>query len=209
MNSNPHSGRRCIEWAVASQATPGQSLSGDRDLVATFPDGAMAAVVDGLGHGNEASIAAKAAIDVLAAQASESLIPLVRRCHQALRNTRGAVMTLVSFSAMDDTVTALGIGNVEAVLLRADRSAKPPQEIVLLRGGIVGDQLPALHASLFPVHAGDLLILATDGIRENFWEQVNVADPPQQLADRILARSCRGTDDALVLVIRYRGRFDA
>lgn len=208
MSPNPHSSRRCIEWAVASQATPGQSLSGDRDLVATFPDGAMAAVVDGLGHGSEASIAAKTAVDVLAAQANESLIPLVRRCHQALKSTRGAVMTLVSFSALDGTVTALGIGNVETVLLRADRAAKPPQEIVLLRGGIVGDQLPALHASLFQVHPGDVVILATDGIREDFWEQLNVADPPQQLADRILARSCRGTDDALVLVIRYRGMPD-
>src|SRR4051812_5617932 len=117
MSSNPHRGTRCVEWAVASQATPGQSLSGDRDLVATFPDGAMAAVVDGLGHGSEASIAATMAVDVLAAQATEALIPLVRRCHQALKATRGAVMTLVSFNALDDTVTALGIGNVEAVLL--------------------------------------------------------------------------------------------
>lgn len=169
----------------------------------------MAAVVDGLGHGREAGMAAKAAIDVLAAQASESLIPLVRRCHQALKNTRGAVMTLVSFNAEDDTVTALGIGNVEAVLMRADRTARPAHETVLLRGGIVGDQLPALHASLFPVHVGDVLILATDGIRGDFWTQVNVADPLRQLVDRILARSCRGTDDALVLAIRYRGMLNA
>lgn len=199
---------RCIEWAVASQASPGEMLSGDLHLVATFPDGAMAAVVDGLGHGREAGIAAKAAVDVLAAQASESLIPLVMRCHQALKKTRGAVMTLVSFNAEDDTVTALGIGNVEAVLLRANRDARPSHEMVLLRGGIVGDQLPALHASLFPVYPGDVLILATDGLREDFWVQANTDDSLSQIADRILARSSRGTDDALVLVIRYLGKPD-
>jgi hypothetical protein len=31
------------------------------------------------------------------------------------------------------------------------------------------------------------------------------SDSPQQLADRILERHCKGHDDALVLVVRYLG----
>jgi hypothetical protein len=52
---------------------------------------------------------------------------------------------------------------------------------------------------------GDTLIFATDGIREGFTEGLALSDPPQQLADRILARYTKGTDDALVLVARHAG----
>ena len=63
-------------------------------------------------------------------------------------------------------MTWLGVGNVEGVLIRADTRATPAAESVLLRGGVVGYQLPALQASVVPVSRGDLLILATDGIRK-------------------------------------------
>jgi len=56
-----------------------------------------------------------------------------------------------------------------------------------------------------PVAPGDLLIFATDGIREGFAEGLPTDATPQQLADQILARSGKGTDDALVLVARYAG----
>jgi hypothetical protein len=53
---------------------------------------------------------------------------------------------------------------------------------------------------------GDTLIFATDGVRSDFAsEHLAHDDPPQQLADRILARWGTKTDDALVLVARYVG----
>jgi negative regulator of sigma-B (phosphoserine phosphatase) len=192
-----------VEWAVASRPSPGEDISGDLHLVKTFPGGALAAVVDGLGHGEEATVAAKAAIDVLSAHANEPVIPLVERCHAALKNTRGAVMTVVSFSFEKNTMTALGVGNVEAILLHADRAAVPISESVLQRGGIVGDQLPAMRVSVFSVQPDDVLLFATDGIREGFWEQVSAADSLPQLVNRILGQSFRGFDDALVLAVRY------
>jgi len=56
-----------------------------------------------------------------------------------------------------------------------------------------------------PVSPGDTLILATDGVRGGYLDLVAVSDPPQQLADQLLAEYGRGTDDALVLVARYLG----
>ncbi|HMH83340.1 MAG TPA: hypothetical protein VK531_10750, partial [Gemmatimonadales bacterium] len=55
------------------------------------------------------------------------------------------------------------------------------------------------------VAAGDTLIFATDGIKEGFAEQLPADATPQQQADHILTRHGKGTDDALVLVARYRG----
>ncbi len=206
METPPSIAPACIEWAVASRPAPGEVLSGDNHLVVVSPGGALAAVVDGLGHGTDAAAAARIAVDTLAAHAGKPVIALVEQCHHALKVTRGAVMTVVSFDFDQSTVAALGIGNVEAVLVRADRMADPPCEFVLLRGGIVGDQLPAMQANLFPVQPGDVLILATDGIREGFWEQVNGDEPTAQMVNHIFDRSLRGTDDALVLAIRYLGK---
>ena len=76
---------------------------------------------------------------------------------------------------------------------------------VLLRNGLVGYQLPALQASLVPIAPGDLLIFATDGIRVGFTQELVPTDPPQLMADHILNRFFKGTDDALVLVVRYLG----
>ena len=194
-----------LEWGVAKCALPGEEVSGDQHLVQPFANGALVAVVDGLGHGQDATTAAKIAVGTLTNFPGESVIALVRRCHEALTRTRGAVMTLASFNMLDGTMTWLGVGNVEGVLIRADTKATPPAENVLLRGGVVGYQLPALQASVVPASPGDLLILASDGIRSNFGQNLIATDTAQQIADRILAQHFKGTDDALALVARYRG----
>lgn len=194
-----------IEWGVAALTLAGETESGDLYLVKPFPYGVLVAVVDGLGHGPEAAFAAKTAEAALEDSAAESVVALLRSCHKKLMKTRGVVMSLAFFSAQDSTLTWLGVGNVEGVLVRADAKAHPARESVLLRGGVVGCELPPLGASVIHVFRGDTLILSTDGIRHGFAEELTLRDSPQQIADRILARHGRGTDDALVLVARYLG----
>jgi phosphoserine phosphatase RsbX len=74
---------------------------------------------------------------------------------------------------------------------------------VLLRGGVVGYQLPALHASILAVTPGDLVVFATDGVREDFSDLIDIRDPLPRLVDTIMAKKYRGTDDGLVLGCRY------
>jgi len=194
-----------LEWCAASAALPGQTTSGDMYLVKAFPGGALAAVVDGLGHGEEALMASRRAIDLLSAQAAESVITQVNRCHAALRSTRGVAMTLVSFNFTESIVTVLGIGNVETVLVRGNSAAIPHSETMLLRAGVVGYQLPALRASVLPIHRGDLMLFCTDGIDVSFANRLSAADPPKRLANRILEEHFKGNDDALVLAVRFHG----
>jgi phosphoserine phosphatase RsbX len=205
MSTIPFHVTPCIEWGVATQPLPGQTVSGDLHLVEPFAHGALVAVVDGLGHGDEAAAAAGIAIEILKGNAAQSVSLLVQQCHGALLQTRGAVITLASFNALDNTVSWLGVGNVAGLLLRADTSAKPACESAMLRGGVVGYQLPALRASVIAVSAGDLLILASDGIRGGFEQCVIPTNKPQQIADRIMSQYVKGSDDALALVARYLG----
>jgi negative regulator of sigma-B (phosphoserine phosphatase) len=198
-------GLQFIDWSVASRPLPGEQTSGDLHLVRPRSDGALVAVIDGLGHGSEATEAAKKAAETLNAHPEESIISLVQRSHAELRSTRGAAMTVALFNSGENIVTTLGIGNVEAIILRANPASNPAAESVLLRGGVVGYQLPALQASVFPLYPGDLMVFATDGIQSSFAERIRFGESPQRMTERILEQDFRGIDDALVLAIRYRG----
>src|SRR5689334_17018978 len=112
-----------IAWGCTCVPMPGQHSSGDVGVVVEFPGGALVAVIDGLGHGDEACKAARAAERVLVAEPQASVSELVQRCHHQLRGTRGAVMSVASFDGRRDTMSWLGVGNVEGLLFRADAAA--------------------------------------------------------------------------------------
>jgi negative regulator of sigma-B (phosphoserine phosphatase) len=194
-----------IDWAVATLALPGEAQSGDLHLVTSLATGVLVAVVDGLGHGIEAATAARAAVAALERHAREAPLSLLERCHRALHGTRGAVMSLAFLG--ERSMTWVGVGNVEGLLLRADGTGRPAHahSSLATRGGIVGSELPRLQTQTLPLAHGDLLIFATDGIKEGFAHGLPTDATPQQLADHILARHGKGTDDALVLVARYHG----
>jgi phosphoserine phosphatase RsbX len=192
-----------IEWGVASRALPGQTTSGDLNVVKSFPDGVLVAALDGLGHGEEAATAAAVAATTLERHAGEPVKTLVQRCHEALRATRGVAMSVASFNVSRGLVTWLGVGNVEGVLLRRSFTRAMAEVPLLLRAGVVGFQLPSLDVEVVPVSAGDTLIFATDGIHSDFAHGLARSNPPQKAAEKILARHAKATDDALVLVARY------
>jgi hypothetical protein len=194
-----------IEWGVAMQAIAGERSSGDIEVVQPFSGGVLVGAVDGLGHGQEAAAVAGLAASTLAGHAHESVSSLVRRCHEALLETRGAVMSLASFNLAHSTLTWTGVGNVSALLLRAGPNETARQESLLLRGGVVGFQLPPLSEDVLELGPGDTLLLATDGVRPGFAEGLVLGPAPQDLAERILAQHLKGTDDALVVVAQFVG----
>jgi len=188
-----------VEWTVAARSIG--SESGDQYLVSrTEDDGVLVAVVDGLGHGPEAASAARTAIGVLEAGRERELGARFLRCHERLRDTRGVVLSLGLFAT--GSLTWLGVGNVDGVLLRSGFGAA---EQLLVRGGVVGRRLPSLALSRLTVSRGDTLILATDGIDQRFADDPGIAFASPPTAERILADHGKATDDALVLVVRYLG----
>ncbi len=190
-----------LQWAVAGRTLAGERVSGDLHVVTPIEGGALVAVIDGLGHGPDAAAASQAAAEVLSRRADESVVELMRLCHQRLRPTRGVAMSLASFDVRRSVMSWGGVGDVEGVLT----SAADKREHILLRNGVIGYQLPSLRAAELPVARGDTLILATDGLRRAFTVTPAADRPPQDVADDILAQHGKFTDDALVLVVRYVG----
>jgi len=192
-----------IEWSTAAATMPGETESGDRCWAGAVANGMMFAVMDGLGHGGAAAAASDIAIATLERHVGDPLIELLRRCHESLRGTRGVAMSLALFNTENAILTWIGVGNVEGTLLR--RGAGLPSSKLLLRNGVVGIHLPILREGELEVQSGDILTMATDGVAAQSSLRVSMDGQIESMADGILARACKGTDDALVLVARYRG----
>jgi hypothetical protein len=114
-------------------------------------------------------------------------------------------MSIASFNALNGTMTWLGVGSVEGALIRGSLRGSSQHECLFRSGGMVGDALPSVRAHITSVCHGDTLILATDGVRSDFLEDPALKAAPQKSAEDILAHHAKGTDEALVLVVRYLG----
>jgi phosphoserine phosphatase RsbX len=194
-----------VDYGVATLALPGETECGDLHLVQPVGSSVLVAVVDGLGHGAEAAEAARAAVTALRRNAQASVLGLLQACHHTLVGTRGVVMSLARFDLADSAMSWVGVGNVEGVLAYTDPGARRARTTLVTRGGIVGGELPQLRAEVMSIAPGDTLIFTTDGIKSGFADGLPTERSPQELADLILARYSKGTDDALALVARYTG----
>jgi negative regulator of sigma-B (phosphoserine phosphatase) len=195
-----------LEVGCAGQAMAGERRSGDKAVLAPYPGGALVGAIDGLGHGDAAADAADLAAEVLGAFAAEDPQRLLERCHAKLRGTRGAVMTLAWFDLEAGRMSWVGVGNVEARLIRASEGPAARHLGPLVLGGVVGFQLPrALRTSDVELAPGDAVAFATDGVTADFSAVLTPALAPQAQAERVLREHGKGTDDALAVVVRWRG----
>ena len=55
------------------------------------------------------------------------------------------------------------------------------------------------------IRIGDLLIMASDGIAEDHLDHIDFAASATVIAEQILAKHAKETDDAMVLAARHRG----
>jgi len=192
-----------LEWGVALRPFPGEKQCGDNHLVMNTSYGWLLTVADGLGHGPEAADASKKFVETVQHYPDEQPVELMRRCHQALRSTRGSAATIVAVNRSRNLLGWVGVGNVEGVVRHGDAKASR-MEYIAMRGGIVGYRLPELRSSFLHLENGDMLVLATDGIDGGFTQALTGQQPPAALAGLILEHFASSADDALVLVALWR-----
>ena len=194
-----------LERGVAGLAHEGEGRSGDLAVFAPSARGGLVAVIDGLGHGDPAADAAEAAADILHAEVERPPQELLELCHEELRRTRGAVMTLAWFDLERRTMDWTGVGNVEARFVRAGDAGDARHASPVVLGGVVGYNLPQVRLGTIPLEPGDAIVLATDGVAADYSMSLESGVAAQELAERVLERHGKGTDDALAVVVRYLG----
>lgn len=189
-----------ISHGVAVRAATGERHCGDAAVVEATGSRAVVAVIDGLGHGVQAETAAQAAVDTIRDHAAEDPVAVLRRCHDHLRTTRGAA---VSLAVVDhERAEWVAVGNVQGVIHHA---ATGRATRLVTRAGIVGSRLPLLRQTHVPVGPGDLLVMFTDGLKDAAARAKPAGGEPSMLAERLLHDHASGRDDALALVARWNG----
>lgn len=191
---------RSIAFGAISVCAPGEVTCGDGWSVCVDETRGSVMLADGLGHGPDARIAAKAALAVFEREPFGALAPMLQEAHTELRTTRGAAVFVLKLDAEANTIRSAGAGNVVARLISGvtDKS-------LLSQHGTVGIQIRRVEeiASDWPPHA--LLIVHSDGI-ETRWStdllMPVLGRDPALVAAILLRDHCRGRDDATVVVLK-------
>jgi anti-sigma regulatory factor (Ser/Thr protein kinase) len=188
------------EVAVLARPCRGESVIGDDAAFGRRGDGLLLAVADGLGHGPLAQEAAALAVATLRGSSSVSPRELLQLCHNALTNTRGAVMSVVYVPDDGGEVVQAGAGNIACHLYRNRTSVRFPST-----PGVLGQARPGerISENRSPLGGRHVLVLYSDGLSSRMDltdEAALLREPPLIIAHRLLAEHGRDHDDALVLV---------
>ncbi len=190
-----------VEVGAVCVPMPREPVCGDAWAVET-PDGRpVVLVADGLGHGDRAAEAARAAVRAFREHASMPADRLVERLHNALRPTRGAAIAVAEVRPAGDGVRYAGIGNISGLL-----HGSPKTRSMVSLSGTAGHEARTIRAFDYD-WAGErtLLIMHTDGIATH-WDLASypgLAERHPALVAGVLYRDfSRRRDDATVVVVR-------
>jgi serine phosphatase RsbU (regulator of sigma subunit) len=115
-------------------------------------------------------------------------------------------MTLARVDYADSTLSWAGVGNVTANLVAKDAAGIHIRSSARLAAGIVGYRIPEIRpAQVISLRAGDLIVMATDGITDDHLDHIDFAASARVIAEEILSKYAKESDDALVLAARHRG----
>jgi hypothetical protein len=186
-------------FGAAQHAYRQDPFCGDAWAVAVGPSGVTALLIDGLGHGPIANMAAVAGIEAFSADPGLPLGSVAQALHAGMARTCGGVAALVRFSPADRQLSFVGAGDISGRLIGLDGTSRG----LASQPGTFGVRLPALR--VLPYQAADqLLVLHSDGVRDRWRLQdypgLRLRHPA--LIAAILHRDFgRDSDDGTILVV--------
>jgi anti-sigma regulatory factor (Ser/Thr protein kinase) len=180
----------------------GEPVSGDRWAIQRVGGRLRVIVVDGLGHGRPAAIAARTAVDAFQAGGRSPLKELLESVHQALRATRGAAVAIAELDGYASQLRFAGLGNVSGTLIQEKRNG------LASVNGTAGAEARTVRVYDYALAPGALLVLHSDGLGTRW-----TLDGAPELRGKHPSVTCgflfrdhaRPRDDATVLAIRYQG----
>ncbi len=185
-----------LQIGCASRPKPGESACGDQTVIIRDAGWILLAVVDGLGHGPKAELAARTACEFVRQHAAMELVDLLRALDKAITATRGAAVTLVRLWSATGQWRHVAVGNVELSSLR--RLENHPLTVP----GIVGARVRKVVETQGRLVTGDVVVLYTDGISSRFDLEPHRSLAAQALAEVLLQKWAKDHDDATCIVIK-------
>jgi anti-sigma regulatory factor (Ser/Thr protein kinase) len=189
-----------IDFGVISVAKPGEEACGDGWKCERLAERSLCLVVDGLGHGIHAAVAARRAAEVVNEHHTKAPAEIIERAHNALRSTRGAALAVAEIDWVRNAVRFCGIGNIAAALIAGGNS----RQLVSLNG-TAGLEVRKVAEFSYPWSSESVLIMHSDGLTTR-WDLALYPGLLQRhpaLIAAVLYRDFnRHRDDVTVLVVK-------
>jgi phosphoserine phosphatase RsbX len=185
-----------LRTGAFSRPYKGLSICGDSFLIEQNATETLVAVIDGLGHGYESSVAAELAVEVIKKTADQPVGSILNRCHQELRVTRGAAVGVLKVDAAGQGEFC-GIGNIEVQSL----AGTPPSLFCL--AGIVGHNMRSSKVMRVAMKPGDIYCLMSDGISSRGNLKSCLPGTAEAVARRIVEHWGKDHDDSTALILGF------
>jgi len=164
----------------------------------------VATLVDGLGHGLQASEASELGVAAAADARDMAAEDIIGRMHARMSRSRGGAAAVFCFDGDTRQGQFAGIGNISAAVHEGGASRGMPSH-----PGIVGGSYRRVQAFGFQVPTDGLLLMHSDGLqaRWSFARYEGLVYRHPALVAAVLHRDFnRGRDDTGILAIRLGGR---
>jgi serine phosphatase RsbU (regulator of sigma subunit) len=191
-----------LDLGVVRVSAPGEQVCGD-DWATSARDGhSLVLMVDGLGHGHAAALAATEAVRIFQGHHSSEPAEILEAIHRGIRGTRGAALAIARIDLLQGQVRYAGVGNISSLVL--DTTTGDTRSMVSLNG-TVGHVIRKIQSFDYSWGEDSVLLMHSDGIATH-WNLDRypgiVRRHPSLIAGALYRDHKRGRDDVTVLVAR-------
>ena len=182
----------------------GEQACGDAWAMKQSQNTTLFMLADGLGHGQDAAIAANRAVSVFEQHAPRSPEELVSLIHTALCHTRGAAVAVVEVAFGRGLVRFVGVGNISGSIISGATSCN-----LISCNGTAGLDAHKVKEFTYPWPAGGLLVLHSDGVATHWSLETYpglMHKHPALIASVLFRDFQRLNDDSTVVVAKAGGR---
>jgi anti-sigma regulatory factor (Ser/Thr protein kinase) len=190
-----------VELGAVCVPVPPEQVCGDAWAVEAPGGRPVVLVADGLGHGERAADAARAAVAAFRQHAALPADRLVARLHAELRATRGAAVAVAEVIGDGDPVRYAGTGNISGLLCGSTGTRR-----MVSLPGTAGHEVRTIRSFEYAwPNDGTLLVMHSDGIATH-WDLASypglAVHHPALVAGLLYRDFARRRDDATIVVAR-------
>lgn len=189
-----------LEYAVVSRADENYMYNGDGYIFKEYGgDCLFVAIIDGLGEGFNAFKTTQSLLNLLIDDFSLDLDVIVKKCETLIKEQykdSGAAIGILRIKP--DKISYLAVGDTFIETYANEKKS------FISKDGIVGAfQLPVLKIKEIQNDECSVIVMCTDGIKNNFYgRELPLVESAQYIADYIYLNHKREYGDATVIVIK-------
>ncbi len=189
-----------MKYGICQKAKNNGIYNGDSYLLLEKELEDLVVIADGLGSGELAFNASQKAMEVVRTYQSIPLQEIIFNCHNGLKGTRGAVMSLCRITKSQNRLSYIGIGNITLQIIETDKIVRPPS-----MWGMVGHVLTRFKTFDLSYKKGDWAAFYSDSIRPDFDFRPYITQfgDPQSVAEAVLSDLTPVKDDFTLIMINF------